>query len=206
MRILFSSVLVGVVALWTTGTASAQDPAFKYGKSADVAKTKGVEWKASAQAGMIVTSGNARTTTIAGSAKTSRKTKDNLFQFELNGAFARSAVLASADSNGNGLIDADYEITRRTSTIAESWAAKARYDRFLTPQNSLYVTSIVSADVPAGKNLVGGGQAGYSRQLYADKKHTVKSELGYDFSFEDLAVGDSVYYIQRQCCAPGFVR
>lgn len=178
--------------LATAGVANADDPKFKYGKSKDVKDVKGVEWKASAQAGMIVTSGNARTTTIAGSAKTSRKTADNKFQFELNGAFARSAVLVSADANGDGLIGSENEITRSTATSAEAWAAKARYDRFLTASNSLYVAGIVSADQPAGKELVGGGQLGYSRLIYKDKKHTLLGEVGYDFSFEDLAVGDGV--------------
>jgi hypothetical protein len=36
----------------------------------------------------------------------------------------------------------------------------------------------------AGKELVGGGQVGYSRQLIKSDLQTVAAELGYDFSYE----------------------
>jgi hypothetical protein len=46
------------------------------------------------------------------------------------------------------------------------------------------VSAQVSADQPAGKELVVGGQIGYSRELYKTKTIEALGELGYDLSYE----------------------
>ena len=69
---------------------------------------------------------------------------------------------------------------------------KGRYDRFLTKKNALFISAGVAADKPAGKELVGNGQVGYSRRIFADEKHELVGEVGYDFSYEDLVAGDAV--------------
>jgi len=179
---------LGLLLLWTA-PAVADDPEFKYGKIDDVKDVKKVEWKASAQAGLIITTGNSRTTTGAAGAKASRKEGNNKFEAEANGAYARSAIWLANDDNGDGFID-QTEDSRLSSTSTRAWLVKARYDRFLTKHNSLYITALASGDKPAGKDFVGGAQAGYSRQLYKDDNHELKGEAGYDFSYENL-VGDA---------------
>jgi hypothetical protein len=169
--------------------AQAGDPKYEYGKHDDVKDVKEVEWKASAQAGVIMTTGNSRTTTGAAGAKASRKEGNNKFEVEANGAYARAGIWLAEDRDASGFIEANEDdLVTRTSTRA--WLLKARYDRFLTEHNSLYVTALGSGDKPAGKDFVGGGQLGYSRQLYKDDKHELKGEAGYDFSYENL-VGEA---------------
>ena len=75
---------------------------------------------------------------------------------------------------------------------AETIAGKLRYDRFLTELNSLFIAALGSRDVPAGKELVVGGQLGYSRSLYKSEKALTLGEFGYDYSFEDLTAGDGL--------------
>jgi len=82
------------------------------------------------------------------------------------------------------------EFRRITKTTAESYDFKARYDRFLTDKDALYVSGIASANEPAGKKFEGGGQLGYSRTAYKDKMHELVVESGYDFSYEKPVVGD----------------
>ena len=179
------SLLVGA------GAANAQkNPEFKYGEKPKE-ESKDTEWKASAQAGLVITTGNSQTTTISGAAKGSRKAGFNKLELEAGGAFARSTVRLAADANGNGTID-DNEINNVTQTTNQSWYGKARYDRFLTEHNSLYAALSISGDEPAGKELVLGGQLGYSRLLFKNDVHELRGEGGYDYSREDLVSGDPV--------------
>lgn len=186
--------MIAMIALAgvATGEALAQkaDPKFEYGKAPGDA-VDGTEWKALAQAGLVLTTGNSQTTTMSGSAKASRKQGMNKLELEAGGAFARSTIRVAADANGNGSIDDD-EFQNLTQTTNESWYGRARYDRFLTEHNSLYVKLSVEGDEPAGKELVLGGQLGYSRLLYKTASHELKGEGGYDYSREDLVAGDPV--------------
>ncbi len=191
IRILIAVAVAGV------GSASAQpkDPNFKYAPSEEVAAAKDenpVEWKAEAQAGFLLASGNSKSTTLSASAKTSRKAGMNKVEFEGATAFARASAAIADDINANGTIDSESEIISQSKTSTKSFLVRGRYDRFLTEKNSLYAVGSVSGDEPAGKKLVGGGQAGYSRLVYGDDVHTLVSEVGYDFSYEDFVVGDSV--------------
>ncbi len=176
-----SALLLGVQP------ASAGDPKYEFGKKEEVKK---VEWKASAQAGIIATTGNSQVTTGAAGAKASRKDGKNKLSLDASGAYARSSILIAVD-DGDGVI-APGEVSRSTSTTTRAWGFKGRYDRFLTEHNSLYATAVISGDKPAGKQFVGGGQAGYSRQLFKNKKHELVAEVGYDFSYENPVVGDGV--------------
>jgi hypothetical protein len=182
--------IASVLTIWLAtapGLAAAADPKFEYGKKEDVKK---VEWLASAQAGMVMTSGNSRTTTISAGATASRKAGDNKLAVEANAAYVKNDILVAVDVNGDGRIS-ENEIATAESTTSEFWAIKARYDRFFTEHNSGYVTAKLSADEPAGKDLVAGGQIGYSRQLYKSGMHELLAEAGYDFSHEDYVTPDA---------------
>jgi putative salt-induced outer membrane protein len=192
MRIRNRSVLlVGATAITVTvasgaTTAFAQNPSFSFAKPEEV---KQVEWSASAEAGLIVTTGNSETTTFVGAAKAARKEGNNKFEAEATGAFARSEVLIAADLDASGTISPN-EIQEQDATSAKNAQGKLRYDRFLTEFNSLYVSGTAGFDEPAGKDFYGGGQLGYSRQVYKDDRHELKAEAGYDFTYEDLSAGD----------------
>src|SRR5262249_12362186 len=146
--------------------AFAGDPTFTYGKSDDVKDVKVSEWHASAEGGVVFTTGNSETTTATGGLKLQRKSGNNLFAFEAAAAYAKAGGGAIDAQNGNGVIDDSSEIVTTNTLTAETLNVKARYDRFLTTDNSLFLAALASRDLPAGKYAVFGGQLGYSRQLY----------------------------------------
>lgn len=180
---------LGALAL-APALSMAQAPKFEFGDKPKE-EIKDIEWKASAQAGLILTTGNSQTTNLAGSAKGLRKSGFNQLQLEAGGAFARSTIRVAGDDNQNGSIDDD-EIDTITQTTNRRWYGTGRYDRFLTEHNSLYLKLLLESDEPAGKELVAGGQLGYSRRVYKDQVHELRAEGGYDYSHEDLVAGDGV--------------
>jgi hypothetical protein len=183
-------IISAVLACITAGSrAAAAEPKFVYSAKEPV---NGVQWKASAQVGFILTTGNAETTTLSAGAKTSRKSGANKFALELGTVFARSTIAVIVDENANGVIDNASEIVEQTTTTAQAWSSKGRYDRFLTEYNSLYVSGVASADEPAGKKFVGGGQVGYSRLLLKRPNHELVAEAGYDVTYERPVAGAGV--------------
>jgi hypothetical protein len=195
MRMITALVLatsVGVAAWTPSAMAQSKNPSFNYTaeeEAKEIVAKKEVEWKASAQAGLILTTGNSRITTLSAGAKASRKAGGNKLALEAAGAFARSSIFLAVDDNGNGVVDPN-ELQRLTSTTNKMWMLLARYDRFLTARNALYVTALASADTPAGKEFVGGGQAGYSRTLVKTDVHELVVEAGYDYSYESFTATD----------------
>jgi hypothetical protein len=184
--------IVGFSALALCSLSSlayADDPKFEYGKSDDLKDVKSVIWKAAAQAGFVFTSGNSHTTTITGGLVASRKEGDNKFSVEANAAYGKSQLRIAQDLDGNNLLSPD-EIQTVNQQTTNNWLAKARYDRFLTAQNSVFVTARVGADQIAGKDLIFGAQLGYSRLIYKDENHELAGEAGYDFSYESYAAPD----------------
>jgi hypothetical protein len=170
---------LGLVALVATaGVAHAQT--FEYGKREEV---KEVEWKATASAGLVLTTGNSRTFTLSGGAAVSRKDADNKFSFDGNVAYARSSILVFNDANGDGKISQS-EISRQDSETAKNWLLKLRYDRFFTVTDAAFLAAKIGADTPAGKTVYGGVQVGYSRQLYKDEANELVIEAGYDFTYQ----------------------
>jgi hypothetical protein len=184
--------LVCAALMVAASPAFADDPKFEYGKHDDVKDVKVVEWTAAAEAGAVFTTGNSETTTLTGGFKASRKAGDNKLALEASGAFARSGIRVLDDKNGNGVIDDSSEITTQETTTTEQLASKLRYDRFLSDFDSLYVAALAARDVPAGKESALGGQLGYSRRLYKSPTAETVAEIGYDFSREDLTVGDPI--------------
>jgi hypothetical protein len=195
-RPFFVSLVISVLAAAGALPAAAQteNPKFTYTTEDErekLLKLEKVEWKASAQGGLLMTTGNSRVTTFAAGLNASRKANRNRFALEANAAYARSSIFLAVDQNANGTIEPG-EISRPAQTTTRSWLVKGRYDRFLTEHNSLYLVAAASADRPAGKELVGNGQAGYSRQLYKDEIHLMVAEIGYDYTHEDRVAGEAL--------------
>lgn len=181
---------ISLVAACTIATSvtlvplAAAQRTFEFEKAdEEQAKLDAAKYTAQVQSGLVVTTGNARTTTFSAGANATRTDRWNKLRLDATATYVRSELFLAVDENGDMLIQED-EITREQQTTAQAWEIKARYDRFLTEHNSLYGLGVVSADEPAGKELVGGAQAGYSRQLYKTDKHEVVAETGYDFTYE----------------------
>lgn len=181
-------ITVATVALSTAvaiPAALAQPtPKFEYGKAEDVKDVKKTEWNATAEAGLVFTTGNSRTTTVTAGAKATRKQKQNKFSLDAAGTLARASNLVANDIGGDKILSSN-EVRREDKTSAQSYQVKLRYDRFLSEFNSLFVAALGGADIIAGKDFAGGGQIGYARLLYKTERHEVTAELGYDFSYED---------------------
>jgi hypothetical protein len=169
--------------------ATAQ-PKFEFAKPDDEAKKlEAVKWTAQLQSGLVLTTGNARTTTFSAAGHVSRTDRRNRVRVDAGATYVRSELFLAIDENGDMVIQ-ENEILRQQQTTAQAWEVKGRYDRFLTEHNSLYGLGFVSADEPAGKELIGGAQAGYSRQLYKTDDHELVAEVGYDFTYENYLTDD----------------
>lgn len=188
-RIIWLVTSALTVAVAPTLAAAQAAPTFTYGKADELKDVKKTDWDATAEGGMVVTTGNSRTTTITAGLKATRKQARNKFSVDASGTFARASTQAVA-AGADNVLTAD-EVTHTSATSAESFNAKLRYDRFLSTWDALYVAALGGADVIAGKDFAGGGQVGYARTLYKTEKHEVTGELGYDFSYENLADGSS---------------
>ena len=184
-------VVASLFALPLTAFAEG-DPKFEYGKADDVKEVTDVEWDAVAEGGVVFTTGNSKTTTVAAGFKASRKTGQNKLALEGGLTYARSTIRTIAAG-----VDPTMPITRddilsTSTTTAETLYTKGRYDRFLTKHNSLFIAVLASRDIPAGKEAVIGGQLGYSRQLFKSDISEAVAEIGYDYSHEDLVTGPAI--------------
>ena len=151
-----------------------------------------VEWKAQSKGGFLMSSGNSQATNITVGVTGSRKHGNNKLELEGGMAYGRSKNLV-ADVDASTTPATVIGVHRNTVVSSNNWAAKGRYDRFLSENNVVYVSSQWGGDRIAGKSLFGGGQVGYSRQLVKDKWNLVVAELGYDFSYERyVQTGDPV--------------
>jgi hypothetical protein len=139
-----------------------------------------VEWKAQSKGGMLITGGNSQSRNFTFGVNGSRKEGNN--KLTLDGG------LAYGTSN-NTIVYVDdtktiTEVDRQKVVSTNNWAAKGRYDRFITDNNTAYASGQMAGDRIAGKSFFGGGQLGYSRQLVKNAMNTLVAELGYDFSYE----------------------
>jgi len=177
--------LVVAATLALPALAAAQPtPKFVYGKAEDLKDVKATEWTATAEAGLVFTTGNSRTTTLSGALKANRKQQQNKLSLEASGTFAKASNVAVRDGLPPGSILSDDDLTRTSETSAQAYNGKLRYDRFLSEFNSLFVAALAGGDVVAGKDFVGGGQLGYARLFYKTETQEVSGEFGYDFSYE----------------------
>lgn len=172
-RFVFAAALVPAIAL--------ADPAFSFTKPDD---TKAVVWNAQAKAGLLVSGGNSQSVSFSAGGTASRKADGNRFLLEAGVAYARSQLRIAQDSDNSGTIGPS-EIDTQTQTTTQAWNVGARYDRYFGgDKNSGFLSAKFSSDKPAGKELLAGGQIGYSRQLFKSDRLETLAELGYDFTSE----------------------
>lgn len=170
----------------TAQTAQAQDPKFAFAAAPTEGQAQSAVWKASAQAGLMLATGNANSLTISGGASASRTDAHNKLALDASAAYGSATTYVANDLNGDKLLAAS-EIESSTQTSTKQWNVKLRYDRFFSTNNLGYVAAQVGGNEPAGKFVYGGAQAGYSRQLVKTARNELLAELGYDFTFEFYA-------------------
>ncbi len=183
---LASAAALALVAVAVPAGARADDPKFAYGKKGEVEKLP--PWAASVTAGFGLTTGNAESLNLTGGGAVSHRfTPDDLLALDASVAFQRSTVQSAVDVNGDGVITPD-EVFSITQSVSEAWAAKLRYDHFFD-LNAIYALTFVGGDVPAGKQFLGGVQAGYSRALWKTATSELVGELGLDYTYQRYVVG-----------------
>jgi hypothetical protein len=121
---MFVAMIVGIAACALVAR-EARAQKFEYGKYDDVKHVKTVEWKATAEAGVVFTTGSSETLTATGGLKASRKTGNNKLELEASGAYAKAGLRVIVDRNGNGMIHNDSEIESLESLTAEMLASAA---------------------------------------------------------------------------------
>jgi hypothetical protein len=164
--------------------AQAPVPKFQYASGDPPKLDVPAEKKLQAKGGLLYMAGNSEALTGSLGAQGSYQEAANRFAAEANAAYARTGFIV--DRNANMLLEPG-ELEPVSRTTSKLFSGKARYDRFLTLNNAVYVSGQALTDVPAGKELVAGGQVGYSRQLFKDERRRVVAEVGYDFSVERAA-------------------
>ena len=162
-------------------TAGAQsEPKFTFTKAEEAKPAApAVEWKAQVKGGLVVTTGNSQATNGTVGVIASRKQDGNKLSLEGGIAYGKSKILSPVIM-GSTITNLDQQSVVTTN----NWRALGRYDRFFTTNNSAYASGLAAADKIAGKSFAGGGQIGYSRQLYKSAMHTFVAEIGYDFVSE----------------------
>jgi len=139
-----------------------------------------VEWKAQSKGGMLITGGNSQSKNFTFGVNGSRKEGNNKLTLDGSLAYGTSNnTVVQVDPNN--VIE---EVHREEVVSTNNWNAKGRYDRFVTKNNTTYASGQVAGNKIAGKTFMGGGQLGYSRQVWEDQWNLVVAELGYDFSYE----------------------
>jgi hypothetical protein len=177
-----ATLLFGVPALAQT------NPTFTYAKPDEPAKAgtpppPPVEWRAVVKGGFTMTSGNSQTTGFVATGSASRKEGSNRLALDANAAYGRSNVVTPIYDNP-AMPTTIMNIDRTDILTTSNWLVRGRYDRFFTTNNSGYAAGQVAGDKVAGKTFYGGGQIGYSRQLYKNDMHLLVAELGYDYTYE----------------------
>jgi hypothetical protein len=182
-RIVITAVAIGLTTATLSTPALAQTTPVISAGDAALAPAPAVEWKVQAKGGLLLTSGNSQTTNGTFGISASRKQGGN--KLTLDGAinYGRSNVLTPVVDTTT-MPSTVTALNRQGITSTNNWNSKGRYDRFLTPNNTAFVTALAAADKIAGKSFYGGGQVGYSRQVIKDDKNLLVAELGYDLSYE----------------------
>jgi hypothetical protein len=140
-----------------------------------------VEWKAQSKGGLLITGGNSQSKNFTFGVNGSRKEGNNKLALEGGFAYGTSNNTVVTVNETSKVIE---EVRREEVVSTNNWNAKGRYDRFITDNNTGFAAGQVAGNKIAGKTLMGGGQLGYSRQVWKDAWNLVVTEIGYDFSYE----------------------
>jgi len=170
-------------AMAASHAAAQEQP--KFASREDVAKA--AAWTASVTAGFGMTTGNARNLNLTGGANVGHRFGENLLTFDATAALARSTTTTAVDANADGTISSD-EVRSVTQNTSEAWGTRLRYDHFFD-LNAVYALGFAGGDRPAGKEFLGGAQAGYARALWKTATSELVAEVGIDYTHQVYVTG-----------------
>lgn len=162
-----------------------KDAKYEFGK---VEEVKTVVWKASASAGFSAATGNAEVLNFSGGGLVSRNDGKNKIQVSIEGLYGNTKQPNGfIDTNGNQILDVDESVNDPLFQVtAANFKGLARYDRFFTPNNTVFAAFVAGLDIPASKQYFLSGQLGYARQIVKTKMHELFGEVGADFTYDYL--------------------
>lgn len=188
-QLVVSLALALSVSLLPRLAAAQNEPKFAFAKAEP--PKPAVEWRSQVKAGALLTTGNSQAKSATVGATLSRKEGSNRVALEGGLAYGNTNVVTPIVDTTMAMPTIT-ALDRQTITTTNSWFAKGRDDHFFTENNSGYISAQGAADKIAGKTFFGGGQIGYSRQLFKNDKNLVVAEIGYDFSYERYVQQPSV--------------
>lgn len=138
----------------------------------------------SAEFGGVWTTGNTDTFNLNGIMRTGHRWGKNRFKLDVGANLGQSYL----DVDGDGRVDDEERDLGRIET-ARRYFGDARYDRFVSERDSLYVLAGSFIDPFAGYDNRAHVQAGFSRAIAKNETTTVLGELGADLAREDFVDG-----------------
>lgn len=163
--------------------AWAEDSAF-VGAETPAEPAEETETTLSAELGGTLVTGNAVFYAINGALAASSRWGMN--KISAGGGVNLGAAQSDADADGF-LSDAERN-AGFTQNVKRYWS-EARYDRFLTERDSLYVLAGAFVDPFAGYDLRSHEQIGYARLLVDTEETQMRAELGFDVAQENYVAG-----------------
>ena len=134
----------------------------------------------SAELGTSVATGNAIFYTVAGSVAASHEWQRN----KLGVVGGINIGGAKSDLDGDGLLSAAERAADYQDNV-KRYFTEARYDRFFSDVDSLYVLAGAFHDPFAGYDLRSHEQLGYSRRWIKNDTTEFATEVGFDYAQED---------------------
>lgn len=133
----------------------------------------------SAELGGALVTGNAVYYSLNGSLAFAHKWADNKLAIGAGANYSAGKV----DGDANGTLS-DAERALASQELARKFFGDARYDRYLTEKDSLYLWAGATHDPFAGYDVRVHEQLGYARTLVANDSTKLGTEIGFDWAHE----------------------
>jgi len=193
------SVLLLALSIAHAQDSSAEAAAVDW-KAQEAAEFEKPESTLSIEGGGSYTSGNTEFFLLTGKLAASHRFGRNKFTFGAGANFGASKI----DANADGILSEGERTAGYKRNAGRFWG-DLRYDRFLSPRDSLYFLVGAFRDVYAGYDWRTHEQIGYSRVIFRTEKPVgdpvaegetqptvkteLKSEIGVDYAQEDFVDG-----------------
>ena len=182
---MFTSAALALLSM----TAYAEEPEFA-GADDPTQEFEKPEGDLSAELGGAFASGNVQYYTINGLVTGGYRWESNKLQGKLGANVGASIQEIADEETGetDGILSEDERAAgmKRSSQRIDS---ELRYDRFLSPKDSLYALAGAFIDPFAGYDLRSHEQLGYSRTLVDSKSTNLVTEIGADYAQEFYVEG-----------------
>lgn len=183
---------------WTAlslSTARAEDSTFVGAQAPPEEEANKAETHITGELGGSIASGNSNFYTLNGLLNGSHKVGKNQLSLVagLNLGGAKPLPVTTTTTGGATETTEPADPDKYVENVRRLYA-DARYDRFLSDKDSLYVLAGAFHDKYAGYDIRAHEQIGYSRLLVKNESTELKGEIGADWAQEDYIAGTDPNY------------